>query len=177
MIIVGIDSGKEGYFCELNESDGTCNYLKIPYRDDGIINGFKINRAFENFGNTHKIILEKVKGRGGWGATACFNFGKNYGQLLGILNGEPLVFVNPLMWQKIQHRNTTGATAKERSASVFASLNPTFVSESRRKIPDGLIDAFLIARWGLIDSRIVFRDDWRFFNLEEKLSKHPYQED
>jgi hypothetical protein len=81
------------------------------------------------------------------------------------------------MWQKIQHRNTTGATAKERSASVFASLNPTFVSGSRRKIPDGLIDAFLIARWGLIDSRIVFRDDWRFINLEEKLSKHPYQED
>lgn len=171
MVVIGIDSGKEGYFCELNDVEGTCRYLKIPYRDDGIINGWRVKKAFNEFNNARKIVLEKVRGRGGWGATACFNFGKNYGMLLGILHTEPLIFVNPQMWQKMQHKNTTGANAKEKSASVFSSVNPTFVSEHKRKIPDGLIDAFLIARWSLIDSRVVFRDDWKFIDIEGELDE------
>ncbi len=169
MIVIGIDSGKNGCFCELDCVVGTCRYIKIPYRDDNVINGYRLNEAFNHFNHAHKMIIEKTRGRAGWGATACFNFGKNYGQLLGLLHAQPLVFVNVQMWQKHQHKNVSGETAKERSASVFASLNPTFVSRSKRKINDGLIDAFLIARWGLLDSRVVFRDDWNFINIEDEV--------
>ena len=165
MRIIGIDSGSAGSICELNVLEKTARYLRMPYREDNIINGYKIEQAFEGFDGIHKIIIEKVQGRAGWGATQCFGMGKNYGMLLGLLHHLPLTFVQPPTWQKRVHKGVAGVTAKERSASVFASLNPSF--GQIRKCDNGLIDAFLIARWGLDDMRIIYHDDWNFINLEE----------
>jgi len=165
MIVVGIDPGKDGVICALDVAERTASYLDIPYREDGIINGFMIERVFEGFASAHKILIEKVQGRGGWGATQCFNFGKNYGMLLGLLHHVPLHHVQPNAWQKSIHKGVKGATAKDRSKSVFRSLNPSF--RDIKKTDSGLIDAFLIARYGLEQSRVVFSDDWNFINLED----------
>lgn len=167
MICIGIDSGAQGCLCELDVEEKTARYLKIPYRDDGVINGFKIERAFEGFANAHKVVIEKVQGRGGWGATQCFSMGKNYGMLLGLLHHVPITLVQPSTWQKRIHKGIHGTTAKDRSAAVFASLNPSF--GSIKKSDNGLIDAFLIARWALDEARIIYRDDWTFIDLEDSL--------
>lgn len=166
MRVVGIDSGALGCICELDVYEKTARYLKIPYREDGVINGFLIERAFEGFANSHKIIIEKVQGRGGWGATQCFGMGKNYGQILGLLHHVPVTFVQPQTWQKRIHKGVKGTTAKDRSFSVFSSLNPSFGDLSKKD--NGLVDSFLIARWALDEARIIFRDDWTFINAGDE---------
>lgn len=163
MRIIGIDCGAAGCVCELDVVERTARYLNLKYRPDGVINGFVIEQAFEGFANSHKVVIEKVQGRGGWGATQCFNMGKNYGQILGLLHHVPVTFVQPQTWQKTIHKGVKGTTAKERSLSVFSSLNPTF-GEIRKK-DNGLIDAFFIARWSLDEARIIYRDDWHFIDL------------
>jgi hypothetical protein len=143
--------------------------MAIPYRDNGVIDGFKIEKAFEGFINIHKTIIERVQGRGNnvkWGATQNFGMGKNYGQILGLLHHVPLTFVIPQTWQKKVHKNVKGLTPKERSASAFASLNPSF--GEMKKSMNGLVDAFLIARWALDEARIVFFDDWNFIDMEDE---------
>ena len=166
MRIISVDSGAQGYFCELDVYEKTARYLKIPYREDSVINGFKIDSVFEGFASAHKVIIEKVQGRGGWGATQCFNMGKNYGMLLGLLHHVPITFVQPPAWQKRIHKGVKGVTAKDRSMSVFASLNPSF--GDIKKTMNGLVDAFFIARWALDEARIIYQDDWTFIDLEDE---------
>jgi hypothetical protein len=170
MRCIGIDTGSTGVICELDVYEKTARYLKIPYRDDGIINGFKIDQTFEGFANVHKIVIEKVQGRGGWGATQCFSMGKNFGMLLGLLHHVPLTFVQPPTWQKRIHKGVKGVTAKDKSFSVFASLNPSFPFELNKtnKVHTGIIDAFFIARWALDEARIIYQDDWTFIDLEDE---------
>ena len=163
MKIAGIDTGAKGCICLLDVVEKTASYLKLPYRDDGIINGYLIEKLFEGFNGVNRVVIEKVQGRGGWGATQTFNFGKNYGMVLGLLHHLPLTFVQPAEWQKAIHKGIAGATAKDRSLSVFASLNPSFGQV--RKCDEGLVDSFFIARWSLEKSRMVFCDDWNFINM------------
>ncbi len=163
MKVVGIDPGALGCICELDVYEKTARYLNIPYRKDGIVDGFEIEQAFEGFDHVHKLVIEKNLGRSGWGATQCFNMGRNYGMLLGLLHHVPITLVQPQTWQKRIHHGVHGATAKDRSNSVFASLNPNFGKIAKRD--SGLIDAFFIARWALDEARIVYHDDWHFMDL------------
>lgn len=167
MKIVGIDTGSKGCICLLDVEERSASYLRMPYRDDGIINGYLIEKCFEGFTDVHRVVIEKVQGRGGWGATQLFNFGKNYGMVLGLMHHLPLTFVQPTEWQKHIHKGVKGATAKDRSLSIFTSLNPSFGQV--RKCDEGLVDAFFIARWSLEKSRVVFKDDWNFINLGDLL--------
>lgn len=163
MRVIGIDSGSTGAICELDVYEKTVKYLKIPYREDMVINGYEIEKAFEGFTQAHKVVIEKVQGRAGWGSTQCFNFGKNYGMILGLLHHIPITLVQPQTWQKRIHKGIHGATAKDRTAAVFASLNPSF--GKIRKCDNGIVDAFFIARWALDEARIIYHDDWSFINL------------
>jgi hypothetical protein len=164
MRVIGIDSGKSGYFCELNVKEKTARYLKIPYRADNVIDGHLIERTFEGFANVDKIVIEKIGRAGNWGSTQIIEYGKNYGMLLGLLHHVPLHYVAPKTWQAKVHRGVSGITAKEKSASFFASINPSF-DRKITKANNGLVDAFLIARWILDDMRAVYRDDWTFIDL------------
>ncbi len=167
MRCIGIDTGAMGCICELNDAEKTARYLNLTYREDGVINGYAIERAFEGFANVHKVVIEKIHTNyGKMGEKQKAGMMKNYGQMLGLLHHVPINFVDPHRWQSRQHRGASGLTAKERSFAAFSSLNPNF-GKLRKKADSGLVDAFLIARWGLEDSRVIFFDDWNFINLEE----------
>ena len=172
--ILGIDTGSKGYYCVLDPEQRTAEYMRIPYRADGVMNCHKLDHAFEGFGNIHKIYIEKVIGRGGaikdgganWGASQNFGLGFNYGQVMSYMSNCPITLVMPKQWQKLCHDHSVkglGITAKERTRARFDQLNPSYGGII--KSHDGLHDAFFIARYGLLQMRINFRDDWNFIEL------------
>jgi hypothetical protein len=173
-VTCGIDPGRNGYICVLDPVEKTAEYLKIPYRPDGIINGHMIVDVFKDFHHVHAIYIEKVIGRGGaikdgganWGASQNFGLGFNYGQLLATMSFMPHTLVTPQQWQKHCHTASlrgSGITAKEKTLARFIQLNPSFVNPI--KSHDGLYDSFFIARYGLVTQGIQFTDDWNFIDL------------
>jgi len=163
MKIIGIDPGAKGCIVELDSKSQTARYLNIPYRFDGIIAFDIINAQFDYLRHVDHILLEKVGGRCGWGASQTFKFGVNYGQVLGYLWDRPHSLVAPKTWQGLAHAGTTMGSPKDRSRMAFVKLNP---APKVRAKDDGLIDAFHIARWGLRHFRQDFTDHWTFINLE-----------
>jgi len=159
--IIGIDPGFKGCIVELDSDTRTARCLDLPYRTDKIINFFKVNECFD-FNRASMIYLERVRGRGGWGATQVFTFGTNYGQVLGFLYDKQHTLLEPKEWQKIAYFGTFEKDTKLRSWESFQKLNP---NSGITKSKDGLIDAFHIARYGLFYYHAQFKDDWKFEKL------------
>jgi hypothetical protein len=105
------------------------------------------------------IFIEDVYGREHWGVTNAFTFGYNTGLISAWLYGKNYKRVLPKTWQKIAHLGEIANDPKLRSWLAFQRLNP---SATIKKSNDGLIDAFHVARYGLIMHRCVFRDNWEF---------------
>ena len=163
MKIIGIDTGSKGAIVCLDSTEKTAEYMMLPYRADKVLDFSLVKDKF--YSNIMMTFVEKVSGRGGWGATQTFQFGCYYGQILGLLSSYSHAMVTPQMWQKIAWEGTSDGEPKERSAAAFARLNPT---TRLKKKEDGVIDAFHIARYGMLKYREIFTDDWRFINLAEK---------
>lgn len=162
MRILGIDPGKKGCFVLLDRDEKTAHYLAMPLLADRSIDFDQVYASLD-LSNLNMIFLEKVLGRGSWGAANVWSFAENYGQLRAqILYKRPHTLVPPKTWQKIAHVGTEGDNAKIRSMQSFQRINP---STKVYKTQDGLIDAFHIARYGLISFRAKFTDDWRFIRL------------
>lgn len=161
MRVCGIDPGKKGCFVVLDTDRHIAFWLDTPYRSDGIIDFAKV-QDLVGLDYVDSIFYEKVCGREGWGAVQVFSFGCSYGQILGFLHDKPHTLISPKKWQTIAHVGTCGDNAKQRSYQSFVRLNP---SAKIKKSQDGLIDAFHIARYGLIMLRSKFRDNWEFVEL------------
>ena len=97
-------------------------------------------------------VLEKVWARQGEGVSSSFTFGKGYGLLLGILSAYRIKFIltTPKTWQG---KNITGEKdPKKRSLSKKLELYPEVdlrATERSKKQHPGLVDAILIANYGL----------------------------
>ena len=158
MKVIGIDPGKKGCVVILDSIKGVASWLNMPFRPDGILDLTALNDALLPF-STAVIYLEKIHGRSGWGATSVFNFGVNYGQVLGWLFDKPHTLITPQKWQYVAHLGTSGESAKEKSYQSFIRLNP---GSKVKKSHDGLVDAFHIARFGLYFHGVDFKDGWDF---------------
>jgi len=161
MKTVGIDPGKKGCIVTLDTDTHECHFIDMPWRDDGVLDLRQLNAKLSPYWSG-MIYLEKVQGRVGWGATQTFNFGVNYGQLLAWLYDKPHTLVLPKKWQYIAHLGTREGNPKAKSYEGFVRLNP---SSDIKKKHDGLIDAFHIARFGLLFGGASFKDDWQFIEL------------
>jgi len=161
MKAIGIDSGKKGCIVTLDSETHVATWLDLPWRDDGVLHLGILNAKLKPYWSG-MIYLEKIHGRSGWGATSVFNFGVNYGQLLCWLYDKPHTLISPKKWQYLAHIGASGNTPKDKSYQTFTRLNP---STHIPKKKDGLIDAFHIARFGLLFSGETFRDDWAFKEL------------
>lgn len=165
MKVVGVDPGSQGCICLLDTDEKLAKYLYIPYRADKIVDGRAIDLAFEGFCGVDRFYLEKVMGRGTFGATSTFQFGINTGMILMYFSYYPIHLVVPTSWQRSIHRGVTAPTAKEKTRAAFERLNPSHGPLT--KSDDGLMDAFFIARYGLDAAHAKYTDDWTFINLEE----------
>lgn len=153
MRVLGIDPGRTGAICALGTDTRKAIVMDIPFRPDGIVDYRRIKAAFGDFAKYDRICLEKVAATEEFGVASCFGLGRTYGMLLMLLSPYPHTLVLPRVWQAAAHVGTNGKNGpKERSLEAFTKLNPNHGMVPRgnqRKIRHDLIDAFLIAHYGV----------------------------
>ena len=140
MVYIGIDPGKNGGVAVISES-GKCAAIKCP---DTILDMVTQLREISYPAKESKLAIEKVHAFPGQGVTSMFNFGKGYGQWLGIIAALeiPYMDVSPYRWQKYygklpkekkDRKNLLKHYAQQRFPDIKATLVTT--------------DAILIANW------------------------------
>jgi hypothetical protein len=146
MITIGIDPGKTGAMCAIDEWGDICFWTLTDIRE--------VDRALSQFSPTTSFVfLEKAQAMPKNGAVGMFNYGEGYGTLQGLLIAHrlPYALVPPATWTKDMLMGTK-ATAKDRNVEAARRLQPelTFIPDGSkgRKPHLGLVDAYLIAAWG-----------------------------
>jgi hypothetical protein len=146
-IIAGVDPGKSGAIVILKDGKIWQKHLLtqvIP------------KQHFINFG-VKTIWVEKAQVMGKESARAMFNYGRDYGYMLGTLNGcgFDINFVPPAVWTGLLHKKspTTFDNPKATSLYVARQLWPDVdlrASDRCRVAHDGIVDAALIAYYGYL---------------------------
>ena len=147
MKIISFDPGQKGAICIL--IDGAATFYPMPKTPDYLAEIIKAHCK----GQYH-VFVEKAQAMPKNGSVGMFNYGRGFGEILGILayHKAPFTLVHPRTWCKIMHQGTsTDGTAKNRSLSAAKRLfqNTNLFRSLRCKKPDdGFIDALLIAEYG-----------------------------
>ena len=157
MYVCGIDIGKKGGLCVINQQENTIETLTNPdmYIYNYVLSKFK-----------PKCIIEKVHSIRGQGLKSTFNFGVEKGKILSLfeINDLKYIEVSPkrifnyfnLSRDKKEHCKVAMEIYKERFKTTIGGN--TIVPEdifmtSRGALLDGLCDAFLITVFAL-DNKI-----------------------
>ena len=162
MIICGADPGTKGALVALDSESSYCNHYKLKFdkaKDlelDSLLYWLLLVKP-------ELILLEKVQGRGGWGAGQTFTFGSSFGQLLTVLrsSGCPLKRIPPQSWQKEFHMHTFKGASPKQSTKLAISQRFPFCP----KLHEGVADAFLIAAYGVMKYDPQGNYSWDFKNL------------
>lgn len=98
MIYIGVDPGKSGAIAVVDTTGVTA--YKMPEDVYGLL-GLLNSIATEGFGV--RVVIEKVHSMPSDGAQGAFTFGKNVGQLEGVLAvlGFPTMEATPQNWMKL----------------------------------------------------------------------------
>jgi len=145
MKILGVDPGKTGSCCLLDTDSNEAIYLNFKFDKNNI---FDINPFYSLImqNEPDMIVMEKVQGRGGMGATSVFTFGICTGQILNTIKFTRMPFkhITPQSWQKKMHSGQdSNMKPKEKSFAAFNNLCPSYPLGKKPKMD--IIDAFLIA--------------------------------
>lgn len=143
MLICGIDPGAKGALAFL--SNGVLMTRVMPDAN-GIADLLSDNPP-------DHVFVEKAQSFPGQGVSSAFNYGRHFGEILGVLITlrQRHTLVTPQMWARALHVGSKAGDAKARSLEVAKRLWPGFDwrASARCKIAhDGQVDAALIAEWG-----------------------------
>lgn len=167
MNIIGIDPGYNGALVKISITDKVeIQHIFTPVSAD--FQTIETNIITDWLGSDYidHIYLEHVHAIFGSGAKNTFNFGLVFGQIIGMLGALKLKYnlVSPKTWQKevwlpeLIPLKKDIMTAKEKSLKTLKSLLPTYIIPqigTRKKYEhDGVIDAVLIALYGLKQNKI-----------------------
>ena len=152
-LIVGIDPGKKGAVVVLT------GYKMYEYFNMPLIGKEydlnTLNNYFQLFNTNYDVVfyIEKVNAHG-MGRTSAFTFGYGVGVLEAYANEYgKLKRVTPQKWQKVMFSGISGKQKpKDKAMQVMAEQYPTELrafSDYNKADREGLIDAFLIAQYGL----------------------------
>lgn len=144
MKIMGIDPGKNGGICILDQSGEVLTLIKMPATPSDLYN-FLVEHS-----DCNACVLEKVGGMPGNGGSAMFNFGKGYGwiEMALIACKIKTVTVTPQKWQKYyQLGSSSSCTHTEWKNKLKAKAQQLFPSLGK-KITLVTCDAMLIAEYG-----------------------------
>ena len=136
MFYIGIDPGTSGGAAMLDAEGSHVDAFKFKdMTDHDIADALREWAGFENV----KCLIEKVHAMPKQGVSSTFNFGRNFGFLVGCLTvlEIPFDFVTPNTWQKALQCQTKGNknVTKAKAQRIFPKL----------KITHALADALLIA--------------------------------
>ena len=167
MKILSIDPGRTGFLVELNSDTKTARTMPIPFRRDEIVCYRQIRENFD-LKSADLIILEKVSVQPKWSSMASMTFGKTVGQLQMLLSAFSFAEVSSRTWQKVMHLGfSDNMKPKEKSEAAFYRLNPDYV-RGKRKPSHDMIDAFLIAAYGLKTTGVNIQGGWTFDHIPSK---------
>lgn len=145
-IYLGIDPGKTGAVCWINEDESEygCHYTpKTLHEMAALIRDI----SFEN--KIIRVTIEDVHARGGMSAGSQGLMMNNKGQWEGICSalGVPIFYVSPKTWQcKIIKEKIPKGKTKEYSMATAQRMYP--LADIKLKKDDGKADALLICKYG-----------------------------
>lgn len=152
MLIAGIDPGKEGGICIL---DDNAQIVKLQVLRTVIV------KQFLQDAGCKLLWIEKAQPMGNESGKAMFNYGRDYGYLLGTLAGSgiDINFVPPAVWTGLLHKKSAVAMTHKKAASEYVARqlwpNESFLVNPRcRTAHDGLFESALIAYFGLLQHRM-----------------------
>jgi len=164
MSILGIDPGLNGGLVVL-DNDGSILFksvmptlkLKATGKTKTVLDLPTLHQMLKKIASDYapKCCLEKVSARPGQGVSSMFSFGYVFGclEMCLVANQIPYTLVPPQTWCKEMHQGLSkDIDAKDRSLLVFKRQYPGVdlrTSERCTNHHDGLIDALLLAAYGL----------------------------
>jgi len=140
MIYVGIDPGADGGIGVIDTlEDSAENFL---------LTTDKLIEVLHRPGKM-KVMLEEVHAMPKQGVTSMFNFGKNFGVILGILEAMrvPYDLVTPRKWKAEFGLNGDKKKSIECCKRLFPCIDLK-KSDRSKKDHDGMAEALLLAEYG-----------------------------
>jgi hypothetical protein len=149
-IIAGIDPGKSGAI--------------VILKDGKIIHKSLLSQIIPKFylqQNGVKIVwCEKAQVMGKESARSMFNYGRDYGYMLGTLNGcgFDINFIHPAIWTKELHKKSPTSFDNPKVTSLYVARqiwpDVDMRANDRCRVPhDGIVDAALIAYYGWLQEK------------------------
>lgn len=151
---IGIDPGAKGFVCVFRD----CEYSHIPLRESPKAKGINpdVVEALRSVSveDCH-CCLESVHAMPGQGVSSTFEFGKNFGMVLGLVLafGISYSLVSPTKWQKeMVEASDKCESTKQSSYNAARRLHPVMDfrrSERARNFDDNKVDATLICDYAI----------------------------
>lgn len=144
MVYIGIDPGKSGGMAFVFKGESVIAN-SIPFGEEAYLKAFK---DIKTWGAPVVCCIERVNAMPKQGVTSMFNFGQNYGWLLGVLDALEIPYetVTPKKWKA--EFGLTGD--KMDSITVCKRLFPNvslLPTERCKKDNDGMAEALLLAEY------------------------------
>lgn len=150
MRIAGIDPGQRGAIVILENGQIIDKDLLV-----NVVPDHWLQRRYVKL-----VYIEQAQTMPKQGIVSAFNYGRDFGHLLGTLSGKFIVnMVAARTWaKKIHEQAPRSKCPKTRSLWVAKQLWPheTWLASERSRVPhDGLIDAALIALYGHLKEQVT----------------------
>lgn len=145
-MILGIDPGATGAIAVLSDEGYLIRVEDLPHIPKAGLQPAMVAEWLREVDDVKCAFIERVAARPGAGVSGMFNFGRDYGVLLGVLGALaiPYALVTPAKW-KADLRLTKD---KNLSRARAAELWPGAAAQFSRKKDDGRAEAALIGLWG-----------------------------
>lgn len=143
--VMGIDPGLSGAIAFIFESDPHRIAVEDMPVVDGNVSAPILAQTIRKFAPSYAVI-EHVNAMPKQGVSSTFNFGKAFGQVIGVggaLN-IPLHFVTATKWKRRFHLSAD----KEEARAMALRLFPACATSFARKKDHGRAEAALIAKYG-----------------------------
>lgn len=169
MRVLGIDPGQQGGLVMLNSEKGFGNdwaFYVMPILKNKDVDFNAVFNIIQDTMPDH-IFLEKSVSFG-MGSKGAFNYGRGFAVLeIAIqLSGTPMTYVEPARWTKVMCEGIDKRfRAKERSLKAlkkhFPTLSKDIPTNKNGKIHEGIMDALLIAAFGMnIKTQSISKEDF-----------------
>lgn len=150
-MIIGIDHGAKGGVCVLNSTGSVELLITMPE--------LNVVRDIARCYDAH-VWIEDLSIHPRFSRTVICTLARNLGRLEGHFRAfqRRMTLVRPQVWQKVMYADPRLASLEGKGRSFFACelLDPSvdlIPSKRAHKEHDGLADAYLIARYGLMMSQ------------------------
>lgn len=144
MIYIGIDPGKNGGIAVLTPEIGGTIAEVYKYSNDRLIAVIKAHEG------QARATVEKVSARPHQGVVSMFNFGANYGAIIGILEALEVEYktVTPQRWKRAMQVTKDKQSSIDKAKEIYNGINLRATDRCRTD-HDGMAEALLIATYGV----------------------------